>query len=189
MYKNPKFSKYSILQILQRFPGKISLIRFKLKRSSAYLARAFNLNSMNYSQTTDTYHFLEINTLTQIHTTIRGCLHDTWNKISFRHEKKFCLYKFSLRAKWNEANFCFDLLIDYLCFYEIFACAVVSFWMISFKGSVYITFITRNEISFLSKWPQWNNMYLIQTVIRDWPDTKWKNLISPKMESHENTRW
>ena len=85
MYKNPKFSKYSILQIQQRFPGKISLIRFKLKRSSVYLERAFNLNSMNYSQTTDTYHFLEINTLTQIHTTIRGCLHDfvpSWKKNS-----------------------------------------------------------------------------------------------------------
>ena len=72
--------------------------------------------------------------------------------------EKSCLYiSFLLQAKWNEINFCFDLLIDSFCYYEIFACADVSFWMISFRGSVYLTFITRNEISFLSKCSQWNN--------------------------------
>ena len=43
--------------------------------------------------------------------------------------------------------FCFNLLIYYLYFYEIFACTDVSFRMISFLGSVYMTFITRNELT------------------------------------------
>ena len=48
-------------------------------------------------------------------------------------------------------------MINYRCFYEIFACTYVFFAMISFQGSVYVTFITHNKILFLSKWPQWNN--------------------------------
>ena len=39
----------------------------------------------------------------------------------------------------------------------VYACADVSFHMISFRVVFTWCFITRNETSFLSKWPQWNN--------------------------------
>ena len=69
-----------------------------------------------------------------------------WNSVSPWKKKMFSLV--FIRVKWNESRFCLNLLI-YICFYVVFPCADVSFCMISFRGSVYITFITRNEISFL----------------------------------------
>ena len=48
--------------------------------------------------------------------------------------KKICFYSFSLREKWNEILFSFDLLIYYLWFYKVIACADVSLRMISFRG-------------------------------------------------------
>ena len=48
-------------------------------------------------------------------------------------------------AKWNKFLFSFDHLIYYICFYEMCACADVSFRMISFRGSVYMTFITQSD--------------------------------------------
>ena len=47
---------------------------------------------------------------------------------------------------------------SYSCFDEINACAVVFFPVISFRVVFILHFITRNKISFLSKWPQWNNI-------------------------------
>ena len=64
-----------------------------------------------------------------------------------------------MQTKWNEIPFRFDLLTYYLCFCELFECADVSFHMISFRVSVDITFMTQNEILFLSKWPEWNNSH------------------------------
>ena len=81
----------------------------------------------------------------------------TQNENSFPHEIKFCLYLFLLRTTWNEINIYFDLLIDYLCIYEVFVWPDVFFGIFSLRDRVYIICITRNEISFLSKWPQWNN--------------------------------
>ena len=92
-----------------------------------------------------------------------------WNFIS--PWKKLSLHHFFSRTKWNEIHFCFDLLNHYLCFYKIFACADISFWMISFRSSIYITFITRNEISFLSKW---NNTSAVSFISQYWPDTELK---------------
>ena len=45
---------------------------------------------------------------------------------------------------------------NYFCFDELNACAVVLFHMISFRVVFTWYFIPRNEISFLSKWRQWN---------------------------------
>ena len=81
----------------------------------------------------------------------------TQNESSFPHEIKFYLYLFLLRTTWNEINIYFDLLIDYLCIYEVFVWPDVFFGIFSLWDRVYIICITRNEISFLSKWPQWNN--------------------------------
>ena len=49
-----------------------------------------------------------------------------------------------LRAEWNIIHFCFDLLIYYLCFYEIFACTDVFFHIISIQVVFTWHFITRN---------------------------------------------
>ena len=46
---------------------------------------------------------------------------------------------------------------NYSCFDEINTCADVSFRMISFRVVLTWQYISRNEISCLSKWLQWNN--------------------------------
>ena len=78
---------------------------------------------------------------------MRPEMKSSWKEISFCHEKKFSLNMFLLRVKWSKI----------LCLYEKSACADGSFRRISCRGSVYITFTTRNEISFQSNIPQWNN--------------------------------
>ena len=66
-----------------------------------------------------------------------------------RNEVKF-------RFGWSEKNGPFSKA-SLFCFDEIKACADVSFHMISFWVVFTWYFITRNEISFLAKWPQWND--------------------------------
>ena len=85
--------------------------------------------------------------------TITTFLHEARRKISFRHEKVVFI---SFHCGRNEINFFFILIYD-LCFYEIFTYAHVSFRMISFRGSVYMTFIIQSKFCFLSKWSQWND--------------------------------
>lgn len=65
----------------------------------------------------------------------------------------------SFNCGQNEMIFfsCFDFLICYLHFYEIITGTDVSFWVISLQGIIFMTFISLTEISFLSKWPEWNN--------------------------------
>ena len=69
-------------------------------------------------------------------------------KIRFAMKKKYVYITFQCR-RHGIKFICFDLLIYHLCFYEILACVDVSFRMISFPCSVYITFyhLKRNFIS------------------------------------------
>ena len=53
---------------------------------------------------------------------------------------------------WSEKNGPLSRPILFVC-----ACTDVSFHMVSFRVVFTLSFITRNEISFLSKWTQWNN--------------------------------
>ena len=64
----------------------------------------------------------------------------------------------------NEVKICFgdgprkmihSVKANHFCFDEITACADVSFCIISIRIVFIWHFITRNEILFLSKWPQW----------------------------------
>ena len=57
--------------------------------------------------------------------------------------KKILFTLVLITGEMKDISFLFDLLIDYFCFYEIFACVHVSFRMISFRAGVYMTFITR----------------------------------------------
>ena len=80
---------------------------------------------------------------------LRGCLHETKKRNSSEMKFRFAMKKMLFTSvfgarKWNEIHFCFDLLIHYLCFYEILACTDVSFKIASFRRSVYIIFFTRN---------------------------------------------
>ena len=68
-----------------------------------------------------------------------GRLHETQNEIALRHEENF---SFHCGRFWS--IFVFMKSSDARMF------------LISIRGSVYITVITQNEIEFLSKWPQWN---------------------------------
>ena len=79
--------------------------------------------------------------LTKVYSNLKRCLHKTRNEISFHQEKNFVYITF--RYRLNEINF-----LLHLCFYEIFACADFSFRMISFRGSVYMIFIPKNQIHF-----------------------------------------
>ena len=70
------------------------------------------------------------------------CKSSNWEGVYVRDEMKFCFavkknlfLLVSLREKWNEILFSFDLLIYYLWFYKVIACADVSLRMISFRGS------------------------------------------------------
>ena len=74
--------------------------------------------------------------------------------MKFCFETKKYVY-ISFHCWWNEL-FSFHLLIYYLCFYKIFACADISFRVISFQVVPSGSFVTRNEISFPPQWPQWN---------------------------------
>ena len=82
--------------------------------------------------------------------TLKGCLHETGNKISFRYKNE--MKTWNEMTTWNEIHFCSNLLIYYFYCYEVFAWADVFSMVISFPGSVYITFITRNDIPFLYLW-------------------------------------
>ena len=87
----------------------------------------------------------------------------------------------------------FDLLS--YC-YEIFTCADISFWMIWFRGGIYVTSVTRNKISFISRWPPRHNTCLEFDVhlrvfhLNSYKKIKisnWRYFISPEMKSHVNT--
>ena len=56
--------------------------------------------------------------------------------------------------EWSEINDPWSKSQSFL-FTHVYAC--VSFHLISFQVVFTWYFLTRNEISFLSKWPQWNN--------------------------------
>ena len=71
----------------------------------------------------------------------------TWNEILFCHEK-ITVY-ISFHCWWNEV-FSFHLLIYYHCFHKIFACANISFRVISFQVVSSGSFVTRDEISFVT---------------------------------------
>ena len=109
--------------------------------------------------------------------TQRGCLHETRHEIyrdeiSTHHKRSFVYITF--HCGWNEVKFRFrggerargggsgprktvhQVKANYFCFDELNACAVVLFHMISFRVVFTWYFIPRNEISFLSKWRQWN---------------------------------
>ena len=46
---------------------------------------------------------------------IRGCLHENWNEISFRHERNFVFINFHCgEMKWNLFFWSFDLLVLFL---------------------------------------------------------------------------
>ena len=116
-------------------------------------------------------------------------LHHLPNYWLFCFEKKF-VHISLLRAKWNETHFCYDLLIYFLCFDKKFACIDVSFLMILFQGRVYITFITRHQILFLSKWPQWNNIcndFSCKKLSEIEQTPNWIYFILPEMKSHIKT--
>ena len=80
----------------------------------------------------------------------RGCFHKARNKILFCHETNSVHISFycGKKIKWT----CFFVPIFWSTIF-------VSFRIVSFLESVYITFITRNEIAFLSEWPQWNDTH------------------------------
>ena len=62
------------------------------------------------------------------------CSHETGNEILFPHGNNSVFIVFVAIETKKEIHFCFDPLIYYLCFYEIFACADVSFCIMSFRG-------------------------------------------------------
>ena len=57
---------------------------------------------------------------------MRSVIKFTRNGTSFRHNKNSAYVSFQ--------KLCFDLLINYTCFFEKFTCANVSFQMIYFRG-------------------------------------------------------
>ena len=104
--------------------------------------------------------------------------------------KKFCLHYFSLRTKWNDISFrggpkktAHSAKANHPCFYEINTYADV-FFHDFISGTVYMIFYHRNEISFLSQWPQWNNTHskfhfeVFHVNRRNWPDTVYNENIS-----------
>ena len=113
----------------------------------------------------------------------------TRNDISFWHEKKFCSHYFSLRVKWNR-KFLFESsdLSFFLSNIRRRKCFLSED---SFRGSVYKTFITRNENSYLSKWLQWNNnrnefhfgLFHVNSYETN-QTPNWKYFNSPEMKSH-----
>ena len=83
--------------------------------------------------------------------------------VSMRPEMKFPfavkkngLNWFSLQINSNKILFFCWYFHPLSLFYEIYPHAHIFFRMVSFWDRVWITFITRNEISFLSKQPQRN---------------------------------
>ena len=101
----------------------------------------------------------------------RGCsLDPKWDlpEMKFQSTIKEILFTLLFHCGWNEIKFRFggfprktvhSVKCSQLCFDEISACADVSFHMISFLVMFTWYFITQNEISFLSKWPQWSNTH------------------------------
>ena len=76
---------------------------------------------------------------------MRSVIKFTRNEISFRHNKIYAYISFQ--------KLCFDLLINYPCFYEKFTCANISFQMISFRG-MYRNFIS-GKITAMKEHPRW----------------------------------
>lgn len=68
----------------------------------------------------------------------------------------FTLAFITLLLKWNEGSF-HSVKTNHFSFDEINACGDVYFHIISFRVLFSRYFVTRNEILFLSKWPQWSN--------------------------------
>ena len=78
---------------------------------------------------------------------------------------------FTWDPRWNFVSlwkrmFSFYCRGNKLNFYEILTCVDVSFRVISFRGSECLYNITRNEISFLLKWPQWVSFRGISCMTR-----------------------
>ena len=74
----------------------------------------------------------------------------TQNKISIHHQRNYVHINFYCRR--NERNFVSGVAQE-----KISPRADVSFYMISFRVVFTWYFTIWNEISFLSKWPLWNN--------------------------------
>ena len=95
---------------------------------------------------------------------MRPEMNSTQNEISTHHKRNSVYFTFHYGR--NEMKFRFgggprkkvhSVQANHFCFNKVNACAIVSFHMISFWVVFTWYFITRTEISFLSKWPQWNN--------------------------------
>ena len=77
---------------------------------------------------------------------------------------------------------------NHFCFDEINARTNVFFPVISFRVVFWWHFIARNEVSFLSKWPQWVSFRVVSCKQLQEVDEKlkWKYFICPEMKSHVN---
>ena len=119
---------------------------------------------------------------------MRPEMKSTQNEILDHHKR--CSVYITLHCRRNEIKFHLvgvprktvnSVIANHFCFDEINACADTSSRIILFRIVFTWYFITRNEISVLSKWPQWNNTRVVfhfglyhVVVIRNWQHTEMK---------------
>ena len=97
---------------------------------------------------------------------MRPEMKSTRNKIFTNHKRySVCItfhcrrYEMKFRFGAGPRKTAHSVKANYFCLDEIKACADISFHIISFPVVFTWSFIKRNEVSFLSKWPQWNKTH------------------------------